>query len=216
MSCFRSTGCGRWPKPARSAPWRRRITPSWARRDPRGMEANARAVAGRLKSDRVDGGPAHARLTALHARRERARALSRRGRRSDGGDQPHPAAHREGPAAARLVGAVRTGPPARRAEEREIPDSRHHGGASSPRSRVQAQSCSRIFRTTIRPPSICRAGSHRSISRPAQLDLGDRAALEQALRQEVRTIAPFHARFVAANRRTTIGLSGLASKIAPA
>jgi hypothetical protein len=41
------------------------------------------------------------------------------------------------------------------------------------------------------------------------IDLGDRATLEQALRQEVRAIAPVHARFVAANRRTTIGLSGL-------
>ncbi|HXQ51506.1 MAG TPA: hypothetical protein VN802_10475 [Stellaceae bacterium] len=45
---------------------------------------------------------------------------------------------------------------------------------------------------------------------PGTVDLGDRTALEQALRQEVRTIAPVHARFVAANRRTTIGLSGLA------
>jgi hypothetical protein len=44
---------------------------------------------------------------------------------------------------------------------------------------------------------------------PGTVDLGDRATLEHALRQEVRAIAPAHARFVAANRRTTIGLSGL-------
>jgi hypothetical protein len=41
------------------------------------------------------------------------------------------------------------------------------------------------------------------------IDVGDSGALEQALRREVRAIAPFHERFVAANRRTTIGLSGL-------
>ena len=45
---------------------------------------------------------------------------------------------------------------------------------------------------------------------PGTVDLGDRATLEQALRQEVLAIAPVHARFVAANRRTTMGLSGLA------
>ena len=37
----------------------------------------------------------------------------------------------------------------------------------------------------------------------------EREVLEHALRQEVRAIAPFHERFVAAKRRTTIGLSGL-------
>ena len=40
-------------------------------------------------------------------------------------------------------------------------------------------------------------------------DLADGATLDRALRQEVLTIAPFHERFVAANGRTTIGLSGL-------
>jgi hypothetical protein len=40
-------------------------------------------------------------------------------------------------------------------------------------------------------------------------DLADGAALDRALRQEVLAIAPFHERFVASNRRTTIGLSGL-------
>jgi hypothetical protein len=33
---------------------------------------------------------------------------------------------------------------------------------------------------------------------------------EDALREEIDTIAPYHERFVAANRRTTVGLSGLA------
>jgi hypothetical protein len=33
---------------------------------------------------------------------------------------------------------------------------------------------------------------------------------EDALRQEIEAIAPYHERFVAANRRTTVGLSGLA------
>lgn len=40
-------------------------------------------------------------------------------------------------------------------------------------------------------------------------DLGDAAALDRALRQEVSAIAPFHERFVASNGRTTIGPSGL-------
>jgi hypothetical protein len=40
------------------------------------------------------------------------------------------------------------------------------------------------------------------------LDLDDGAELDRALRQEVLAIAPFHERFVASNRRTTIGLSG--------
>jgi hypothetical protein len=40
-------------------------------------------------------------------------------------------------------------------------------------------------------------------------DLADGAALVRALRHEVLAIAPFHERFVAANGRTTIGLSGL-------
>jgi hypothetical protein len=40
-------------------------------------------------------------------------------------------------------------------------------------------------------------------------DLADGTALDRALRQEVLAIAPFHERFVAANGRTTIGLSGL-------
>lgn len=40
-------------------------------------------------------------------------------------------------------------------------------------------------------------------------DLGDAAALDRALRQEVLAIAPFHERFVASSGRTTIGLSGL-------
>jgi hypothetical protein len=44
---------------------------------------------------------------------------------------------------------------------------------------------------------------------PGAPDIGDVASLDRALRQEVLAIAPFHARFVAANRRTTIGLSGL-------
>jgi hypothetical protein len=41
------------------------------------------------------------------------------------------------------------------------------------------------------------------------LDMGDRAAVEHALRQEVMAIRLFHERFVAMNGRTTIGLSGL-------
>jgi hypothetical protein len=44
---------------------------------------------------------------------------------------------------------------------------------------------------------------------PGTLDAGDRAAVEQALLQETAVIGPFHERFVAANGRTTIGLSGL-------
>jgi hypothetical protein len=40
------------------------------------------------------------------------------------------------------------------------------------------------------------------------IDIGDHEAL--ALRQEVLALAPFHERFVTANQRTTIGLSGLA------
>ena len=40
-------------------------------------------------------------------------------------------------------------------------------------------------------------------------DLAESATLDRALRQEVLAIAPFHERFVAANGRTTIGLSGL-------
>jgi hypothetical protein len=41
------------------------------------------------------------------------------------------------------------------------------------------------------------------------IDIGEREVLEHALRQEVLAVAPHHERFVAANRRTTIGLSGL-------
>ena len=51
-----------------------------------------------------------------------------------------------------------------------------------------------------RPPFDIAAGS---------IAIGEREALEQALRQEVLAIAPFHERFVAVNRRTTIGISGL-------
>jgi len=51
-----------------------------------------------------------------------------------------------------------------------------------------------------RPPGDFTAGA---------IDIGERETLERALRQEVLAIAPFHERFVAANRRTTIGLSGL-------
>jgi hypothetical protein len=40
-------------------------------------------------------------------------------------------------------------------------------------------------------------------------DLASAIALDRALRDEVSAIAPFHERFVAANGRTTIGLSGL-------
>jgi hypothetical protein len=42
-----------------------------------------------------------------------------------------------------------------------------------------------------------------------EIDVGNRTKLENALRQEVLAIAPFHERFVGTNRRTTIGLSGL-------
>ena len=45
--------------------------------------------------------------------------------------------------------------------------------------------------------------------KPSEIDLGDRATLETALRQEIAEIAPFHRRFVAAYRRSTLGLSGL-------
>jgi hypothetical protein len=41
------------------------------------------------------------------------------------------------------------------------------------------------------------------------IDIGKREVLEHALRQELLAIAPFHERFVAASRRTTIGLSDL-------
>jgi hypothetical protein len=41
------------------------------------------------------------------------------------------------------------------------------------------------------------------------IDLGDRDLLGLALREEMRAAAPFHAQFVAANGRTTVGLSGL-------
>jgi hypothetical protein len=40
-------------------------------------------------------------------------------------------------------------------------------------------------------------------------DLGDGVALDHALRQEILAIAPAHEQFVAANGRTTVGLSGL-------
>jgi hypothetical protein len=46
------------------------------------------------------------------------------------------------------------------------------------------------------------------------IDIGKREVLEHALRQELLAIAPFHERFVAASRRTTIGLSGLADCLA--
>ena len=51
-----------------------------------------------------------------------------------------------------------------------------------------------------RPPGDFTAGA---------IDIGERETLERALRQEVLAIAPFHERFVAANRRTAIGLSRL-------
>jgi hypothetical protein len=44
---------------------------------------------------------------------------------------------------------------------------------------------------------------------PGRLDLDDGVALDHALQMEVLAIAPFQARFVASNGRTTIGLSGL-------
>jgi len=43
----------------------------------------------------------------------------------------------------------------------------------------------------------------------AQVDLSDEGALAAALEQEVRALAPAYAQFVAANRRTTVGISGL-------
>jgi len=50
------------------------------------------------------------------------------------------------------------------------------------------------------PPFDLKAGT---------LEIGNRAALEDALRQEAQAIAPFYEWFVAANRRTTMGLGGL-------
>lgn len=43
---------------------------------------------------------------------------------------------------------------------------------------------------------------------PGEIDVANRAALERALREEIRAVAPFHARFVASNGRTMVGLSG--------
>ena len=44
---------------------------------------------------------------------------------------------------------------------------------------------------------------------PGALDGSDRAATERALLEEAAAIRPLHERFVAANRRTTVGLSAL-------
>ena len=84
--------------------------------DPVEMESHARELAGRLKA-----GPGRrrhplSRLTALHARRERAGALSRGRGDRDGRDQPDSAADRKYQAAARAVGSVRAGAAVRPAE----------------------------------------------------------------------------------------------------
>ena len=76
----------------------------------------ARELAGRLKQDAGRRRHSPSRLTALHARRERAGALSGGRGHRDGRDQPDPAADREHQAAARAVGAVRAGPAVRPAE----------------------------------------------------------------------------------------------------
>ena len=67
-------------------------------------------------------GSALSRLTALHARRERAGALPRGRGHSDGGDQPHSGADRKNQAAACPLGSVRAGPPVRPAEQRGVPE----------------------------------------------------------------------------------------------
>ena len=58
------------------------------------------------------------------------------------------------------------------------------------------------------PTAVDWPGWQPLVDAAASIDFGGREAL--ALRQEVLALAPFHERFVAANRRTTIGLSGLA------
>ncbi len=50
------------------------------------------------------------------------------------------------------------------------------------------------------PPFDLKAGA---------LDIGNRSALEDALQRELQAIAPFYERFVTANQRTMMGLSGL-------
>jgi hypothetical protein len=43
----------------------------------------------------------------------------------------------------------------------------------------------------------------------SEIDLGDEAVVAAELEQEVLEVAPFYQRFIAANRRTTVGISGL-------
>ena len=60
------------------------------------------------------------------------------------------------------------------------------------------------------PTAIDRDGWHRPFDLPeVQPNVGDQAALEGALKREVAEVIPYYQRFLAANHRTTVGISGL-------
>ena len=61
------------------------------------------------------------------------------------------------------------------------------------------------------PTAVELPGWHPSFDLPAtaDIDFGDQAAVESALRQEIALVAPAYERFVASTHRTTMGPSGL-------
>ena len=155
-------------------------------------------------------GVAHACLTPLHARRERARLFPGRRRHSDGGDQPHSGADGEGWSTPRSLWVpFELGRPLGRAEGRG-----HFRKTSSPRHwvslrRRRARSLLEDYPRDDPTAVDFETGSPPFDLRPSDVDSADQPASSTALAEEVRAVAPSYERFVAANRRTTFGISGL-------
>ena len=150
--------------------------------DPLQMEGYARDVALAPQGRRGRRRSALPRLTALHARRERAGALSRGRGHPDCGDQPHSGANRKHQAAACPLGPVRAGPPVRSAERCGVPEARDPRGIAPARTRARSRDHRGFSRKTIRGNGPTRAGDHPSPN-PTSID-GSATRLAAALEDE--------------------------------
>src|SRR5580704_3116301 len=156
-------------------------------------------------------GSALSRLTALHARRERAGALPRGRGHSDGGDQPHSGADRKNQAAACPLGSVRAGPPVRPAEQRGVPEAGNTRGIAPARTRARARDhrgFSRRLPTGTSRPHLA-AAVRQARSRGASA-----ARLAVALEGESERVEVAYRGAAKERERTIVGLSGLSVGVA--